>query len=83
MNSLTAGEKAQWRLFASRIAYLLNGELWLVNADGSNPVKLAGNVLNHLGIPGQDAGKDFAWPPDGSKIVFVNKTGILTVVNTE
>ena len=59
-----------WSPDGSRILFTSerdgNGEVYVMNADGSNPVNLTNN-------PASDAAWAGAWSPDGTKIVF--KTG--------
>ncbi len=44
-----------------------NKEIYVMNADGSNPVNLTQHTLRDLGP---------AWSPDGSKIVFLRRTSL-------
>ena len=58
--------------FTSNRAELRRNEIWVMNADGSNPVRLTVNVkLSEDGF-GPVYGIDFGpvWSPDGTKIAF-------------
>ena len=73
----TNGEPA-WSPDGTKIAFTSNragsgrNEIWVMNADGSNPVRLTVNVQLGADISGPVYGMDFgpAWSPDGTRIVF-------------
>ena len=68
---------------ADEIAFLRNGELWWMKSDGTSQAKLASDVSVVLRFPGENADKDFAWSPDGTKIAFVDRTGQLRSLNKD
>ena len=49
-----------WSPDGGRIAFVSNGDVYVMNADGSNPVRLSNSGNNN----------DPDWSPDGSKIAF-------------
>jgi hypothetical protein len=74
---VTNGEPA-WSPDGTRIAFTSSragagrNEIWVMNADGTNPVRLTVNVQLGADIAGPVYGRDFgpAWSPDGTKILF-------------
>ena len=54
---LAEGERPQWSPVAAEIAFLRNGELWWMKADGTSQRKLAGDVNFGLRIPGRKRGQ--------------------------
>ena len=58
--------------FTSNRAEAHRNEIWVMNADGKNPVRLTVNVQLGSDSGGPIYGHDFgpAWSPDGNKIVF-------------
>jgi Tol biopolymer transport system component len=62
----TGVEQSDWSPNGRKIAFeqgdIGSGRIWVMNADGSNPVQLTSG-------PGDDFGT--AWSPDGQKIAFV------------
>ena len=54
---------ARWYDHGTRIAYLYEGQLWLMNEDGSNPVKVSDI---EAGI------SEFTLSPDQTKILFIS-----------
>jgi Tol biopolymer transport system component len=61
-DALSAGEPA-WSPDASRIAFVRDDDIWTMNADGTNPVRLTRSYTYTEAIHP-------AWSPDGTKIVF-------------
>ena len=53
-----------WSPDGSQIAFVRNGDVWLMNADGSGSRNLTTSPYQSEGQP--------AWSPDGAQIVFVN-----------
>ena len=64
---LTASEQAisdpQWSPDGRRLAFVRDGEIWLIEADGSRLVRVVAK-------PG--GGRDPRWSPDGQKILFTS-----------
>lgn len=54
-----------WSPDGSKIVYTRNSQIFVMNADGSNPSPLLGNPV----------GKQPTWSPDGTKIIFVSGAG--------
>ncbi|MGH7457283.1 MAG: TolB family protein, partial [bacterium] len=44
-------------------------EIWVINADGSNPQKLTGGWDSHF-VLYYGGGKEPSWSPDGQKIIY-------------
>jgi len=65
---LTASEQAisdpQWSPDGRRLAFVRDGEIWLVEADGSRLVRVVGK-------PG--GGRDPRWSPDGKQLGFLSR----------
>ena len=67
-----------WSPDGTRIAFVSNragsrrGEIWVMNADGTNPVRLTENIQLGSDSFGPFYGIDLspAWSPDGTKIAF-------------
>lgn len=57
------GTSPAWSPDGSRIAFTSDGDVWVVNVDGSDPVRLT-----------EDPGSDIspAWAPDGRRIAFAS-----------
>jgi len=55
-----------WSPDGRQLAYVYNGELWVVNADGTGPRAL---------ISGVGAGWKPLWSPDGHRIAFQTQEG--------
>lgn len=60
---LVEGHSPHWSSDEQQLAYVYNGDLYLVNADGSNPVRLTDPP---------DAEHSPRWSPDGSRIAFLH-----------
>jgi Tol biopolymer transport system component len=61
---LAVGSLPAWSPDGARIAYVRDGDVWVVDADGSNPHPLTSfAALRFANTP--------AWSPDGSTIAFV------------
>lgn len=58
--------------FVSSRAGAGRSEIWVMNADGTNPVRLTVNPQFAVDLGGPVYGKDFGpvWSPDGTKIAF-------------
>ena len=69
---LTAGtdrwaQTPVWSPDGSRIAYVSDEEaVWLIDPDGANPTRVAGNALWNGGL---------SWSPDGARIAFARPDG--------
>ncbi|MGK2850261.1 MAG: S9 family peptidase [Candidatus Limnocylindrales bacterium] len=65
---LTASEQAisdpQWSPDGRRLAFVRDGEVWLVEADGSRLVRVVAK-------PG--GGRDPRWSPDGKQLAFISR----------
>jgi Tol biopolymer transport system component len=48
-----------------KIAYTVHGQVWVMNADGTNPHAISGNIC----------AENVSWSPDGRKIAFDNQAG--------
>lgn len=67
-----------WSPDGTKIAFVSSragegrSEIWVMNADGTNPTRLTINQQLAVDLAGPVYGRDFgpAWSPDGSKIVF-------------
>ncbi len=60
-----------WSPTAARIAWVHYGlderaDIWVMNADGTNPVNLTSDLTGGVGAP--------AWSPDGTRLAFVQST---------
>ena len=66
---LTAGESASWSPDGRRIAFLRDGDLFVINADGTGERKLADTAKDWglLEDPGYRA--EPRWSPDGSRLL--------------
>jgi len=66
-----------WSPDGQKIAYFTspNGLLYVMNADGTNRISLAGDVMLQRGVP--------AWSPDGQKIAYVDTYGELKVIKAD
>lgn len=60
-----------WSPDGTRIAFTRHSEIWVMNADGTNQIKLL------------DSGQCPRWSPDGTKIAFVSKTFDVWIMNTD
>ena len=62
-NTSASESNARWYNNGTQIAYLSGGQLWLMQTDGSNPVKLSD-------VPAGIA--EFAFSPDQTKILYIS-----------
>jgi Tol biopolymer transport system component len=60
-----------WSPDGTRIVYSHKSEIWVVNADGTDPKKLLDN------------GQFAAWSPDGTRIAFISKNNAIWLMNTD
>jgi dipeptidyl aminopeptidase/acylaminoacyl peptidase len=64
-----SGVEPAWSPNGSEIAFSGGGDIWTMNADGSNAHQLGAGI----------AGDEPAWSPDGGRIVFRNPTGLAVI----
>jgi Tol biopolymer transport system component len=63
----TAGDSPTWSPNSAEIAYVRSGDIWVMNADGTNQ-----RQLTHT--PMQESAP--VWSPDGRLIAYVRQTGL-------
>lgn len=54
-----------WSPDGQRLAFVADGRIWVMGADGSRPVRVTGRVPPKLGGPGSPS-----WSPDGRRIAY-------------
>jgi hypothetical protein len=67
--TLPGSIEPNWSPDGQQIAFQRNGDIWVMNADGSGPVQ-----ITETGGARTDA--DPAWSPDGTKIVFLRSDSV-------
>jgi len=65
----TDGSDARWSPDGSRVAFQASGQLWVVNADGTDLRLLTQNLEN------SPVAGEFSWAPNGKRIVFARAHG--------
>jgi Tol biopolymer transport system component len=63
-----------WSPDGTKLAFATGGEIWVVNADGSDPHPVTAN---------SSIDSDPAWSSDGTKIVFAKGGSGISVINTD
>jgi len=63
-NTPKSESNARWYNNGAQIAYLQGGQLWLMNADGSNPQKIS-DMSTEMA--------EFAFSPDQTKLLFISQ----------
>ena len=63
-----------WSPDGLKLAFASGGEIWVINANGTNELRLTTNAT---------ADADPAWSPDGAKIVFGRGTSGLATINAD
>lgn len=66
-NDPAADKFPAWSPDGQRIAWTRGSDLWVMNADGANPVNLSSGIADAVLKP--------AWTKDGSQLVFVRRKG--------
>jgi hypothetical protein len=63
-----------WSPDGANLAFIGSGELYIVNAGGTTPAKVATSVRTFDGV---------AWSPDGTKLAFANEQGNISVIGID
>ena len=63
-----------WSPDGTKLAFVSGGEIWVINADGTNEHRVTNNST---------ADTDPAWSPDGTKIVFTKGSSGIAVINAD
>jgi Tol biopolymer transport system component len=73
----TGGSDARWSPNGSRVAFEASGQLWVVNADGTDLRVLAQNLFQPPSIACNSCSMagEFSWAPNGKRIVFARERG--------